>query len=481
MLTIRFADQLRSLQAAAPAWAALAVPERLQPVRRLRQLLVERADDLARILSAEIGKSAEEAVGGDLLPLAAHCRFLERRAARVLARRRYGVWDRPAFLWGYRPTVHRRPWGLVGIIGTWNYPLYLNGVQITSALVAGNVVLWKPSELAAQSAEALVSLVRDAGFPAGILQLAGHEREDGAAMLEAPLDYLVFTGSAAVGRTIAERLGQRLIPSTLELSGCDALIALPDAALERVVQAAWFGMLYNRGQTCVAVRRLLVPAAWQDRIVQRLAERLQTAAPVRLRTSQQCVTAESLLAQARAAGARVLRPEAAAAPPDFLPAVVAGAAPTLDVVRADFFAPVLAVMPYKRVEDIPSLVSTSRFGLEAKIFTTDLDAARRLAARLPIGLIAVNDVLTALADPRTSLGGRGQSGWGVTQGEEGLLAMTVPQTVSIRHGNYRPHLLAPGQRGAFTAAALQHLLAALYGQGSWRRVKALLGLVRESF
>src|SRR5262249_30069935 len=145
-----------------------------------------------------------------------------------------------------------------GIIGTWNYPVLLNGVQIVQALTAGNGVLWKPSEVAPASAAALGGLFKQAGFPEGVLHVLPATREGGRALAEAEIDHVVFTGAEPTGRQLAAALGRRLVTSTLELSGCDAMFVLDDADVSMAVRAAWWGATLNRGQTCLAVRRAFV-------------------------------------------------------------------------------------------------------------------------------------------------------------------------------------------------------------------------------
>ena len=147
----------------------------------------------------------------------------------MLAPRTIGSRLRPTWLMGCRDAVHRRPWGVVGIIGTWNYPIYLNAVQAAQALVAGNAVLWKPSENAPRTADLTHALFLEAGFPRDLFQKLPATREAGPQLADADVDHIVFTGSDAVGRKLAARLGERLVPSTLELSGCDAMFVLADA------------------------------------------------------------------------------------------------------------------------------------------------------------------------------------------------------------------------------------------------------------
>src|SRR5438067_7265387 len=138
-------DRAAAARPAQKAWAEVPVRERLRPVRTFRHLLVTECDGLCAAVARDLGKPDEETVAGELLPLADACRFLERQAGRLLRPRRVPLGQRPRWLWGQTDTVYRRPRGVVGVIGTWNYPLFLNGVQIVQALMAGNAVLWKPS------------------------------------------------------------------------------------------------------------------------------------------------------------------------------------------------------------------------------------------------------------------------------------------------------------------------------------------------
>src|SRR5690349_686671 len=195
-------------------WSRLPVRERLRPVATLRRLLVAEQDRLCAAVGRDLGKPADEALAADVLPLADACRFLQKEAARLLRPRRVPTRLRPVWLMGQRDTVYRRPRGLVGIIGTWNYPLLLNGVQIVQALTAGNGVVWKPSEVAPASADAVSELVTRAGFPAGLVQKMPATREGGRELAEADVDHVVFTGSSAVGHPLAAGLGRRLVTST---------------------------------------------------------------------------------------------------------------------------------------------------------------------------------------------------------------------------------------------------------------------------
>jgi acyl-CoA reductase-like NAD-dependent aldehyde dehydrogenase len=452
-------------------WSGLPIRQRLEPVRALRRLLVEECDPLCKVVACDVGKRAEEVIGTEILPLAEACRFLERQASRLLRPRRVPVGQRPFWLWGQRDTIHRRPRGVVGIIGTWNYPLLLSGVQIVQALTAGNGVLWKPSEVAPESAATLFALLQCAGYPEGLLARLPATREAGQQLAEADLDHVVFTGSAAVGRELAAQLGRRLISSTLELSGCDAQFVLDDADFSLAARAAWFGGTSNRGQTCIAVRRVFVQRPAYETFLHALQPLAESSPAVPLALPSQVTQAERLVRTALADGARLLtqRAEAPAGQDTaFMPAVVVDARPEMEICREASFAPILAVLPCDTIEDALRGEESCSYALGASVFTNNPSRATPLVDRLRAGMVAINDVIAPTAHPATPFGGRAASGWGVTQGAEGLLEMTVPQVVSVRTDRFRPHYdLALGSKGS-----QENLLRGLLDLGhapTWRR------------
>ncbi len=517
-----FVAEVAACRAAQRDWAAVPVRERLRRVRALRTLLVARADELVAAAHADIGRSRVEVVATELLPTAAALKFLETDAARVLAPRR--VKRTPLWLLGCRDAVHRRPLGVVGVIGTWNYPVYLNVVQLAQAIAAGNGVLWKPSEVAPHTAAVTTQLFADAGFPPGLLATLPATREAGPQLAEADIDHVVFTGSDVVGRKLAARLGERLVPSTLELSGCDAMFVLADADAAFAARAAWFGLTLNRGQTCIATRRLFVHRSRLAEFLAVLEPLVKATPPMTLATPGQAKQHTRLVGEAVQRGATVVaglspsplegegRREAAGrgAPPatetgalnaadsvaggaplpnpppqggrepaatplgedpgatGVRPTLLVNAPPDAAVCREAAFSPVCAVLPFDTIDDAVSQAALSPFGLAASVFTADTRAAEALASRVRAGSVVVNDVIAPTAHPATPFGGLGASGWGVTQGAEGLLAMTVPQAVTVRRNRFRPHVdeaVSPDPEA--TAEVLTGLLRASYG-GGWR-------------
>lgn len=435
-------------------------------------------------VEADVARPPAEVIGSDVLPLVEACRFLEKHARAILKPR--NVKNAPLFLLGQKDIVHRRPYGTVGIIGTWNYPILLNGVQLLQALVAGNGVLWKPSELGARSAAVMHRLLLDAGFPSGLVQLLPAERDAGPQLLETDIDFLVFTGSSAVGRKIAQRLADRLIPSALELSGVDAMFVLNDADVKLAAKAAWFGVTLNRGQTCLAVRRLFVQRGIRDAFVNAITPLIERTGAQSLVMAGQVHQIEQLQTDAIARGGQILsakKPAESQLTNASLPALVLNGSPDMEVCQMECFGPLAALMTFDSIDDALTLEARCRYALGASIFSADRAAAEALASRLRAGSVSINDVIAPTAHPATPFGGSGASGWGTTQGVEGLLAMTVPQAVSYRGGKFRPHF-----DGATPALAntlhgmLQWRAAASFSRrwsGLWQMLNGMRTMGRE--
>ncbi|MFO0808962.1 MAG: aldehyde dehydrogenase family protein [Gemmataceae bacterium] len=463
-----------AVRAAQADWAKRPMRERLGILRTVRHAVVAKRQALCDAVAKDLGRPAGEVVAAELLPLTDAVRFLERDAARVLAPRKVPQSRRPIWLFGERDVVYRQPLGVVGVVGTWNYPLFLNGVQAAQALAAGNGVVWKPSEVAPASAEALHQLFLDAGVPADLFVRLPATREAGVALAEADVDHVVFTGSAATGAKLAARLGERLVPSTLELSGCDAMFVLPDADVPLAARAAWFAATTNRGQTCIATRRAFVHRTVEPAFVGELRKSFANAAPMPLATAGQIRHAERLVADARERGGEVVAASGSAAANEFAPTLVLNATPAMAVCREDSFAPLLAVLPFDVTDRAVAMHDESPYGLGASVFGHD--GAADLAAKLRVGLVTVNDAIAAAGHPATPFGGRGRSGWGTTQGAEGLLAMTTPQVVAARGGTFRPHFdpVTPAMADMLTGL-LTWRHAATWGErmrGLWRTVAA---------
>jgi acyl-CoA reductase-like NAD-dependent aldehyde dehydrogenase len=334
--------------------------------------------------------------------------------------------------------------------------------------------------VAPKFAEVLSSLFREAGFPEGLVQTLPATREMGPAVSEADVDHVVFTGSMEVGRILGRRLGERLISSTLELSGCDVMLVLADADVARAAKAAWFGVAVNHGQTCIAVRRVIIHRSLYSAFVDGLRPLVTASSPMRLGLPSQVSQIEKLVTEARQQGAKLLveRP-IASGQRECLPAALIDASPKMRVCHEAAFGPLLAVMPFDTLEEALAMEAECPCALAGSIFSADVELAQKVAGGLRSGHVVINEVLVSTAHPATPFGGRGESGWGVTQGAEGLLEMTVPQAVSVVRTGFRPYydMVDPSKRAEQERLA-RSLLEAMHGPGLMGRLRAWWRVLR---
>jgi acyl-CoA reductase-like NAD-dependent aldehyde dehydrogenase len=452
------------------AWAARPLRERLRVVRAIRHGLAARSADLVRAVRRETSRPEAEILSSEIVPLADACRFLEREAPRLLATRRLGADGRPAWLTGVESEVRREPLGLVLVIAPSNYPLFLPGVQTLQALAAGNAVLWKPGRGGLGAAEAFAALAAKAGLPGGLLTVLPESPEAAREAIAAGVDKVLLTGSAATGREVLAELARRLVPATVELSGCDALFVLPGADLERVAKAIRFGLALNGGATCIAPRRVFVPHELAPQLEERIAALATELPEIRL-DSETASRVRVLVAGAIEQGARLL---AGTLDPSggFHPMVIADALPSMHLLQEDLFAPVVSLVRVSGIEEALADAALCPYALGASVFGP---AAVALAGRVQAGVVVVNDTIVPTADPRLPFGGRGASGFGATRGAEGLLELTVPKVVAIRRGRRLPHLEdpQPGDADLFRA-----WLSLAHGGGPRARLRGALDLAR---
>lgn len=478
-------------RAAQSAWAATPLPARLAVFSAARPGLVAAADALAASLATP-RRGRADALAAEVIPLADAMRFLEREAQALLAPTRLGRRGRPRWLFATDAEIRREPLGLILVIGPGNYPLFLPGVQIVQALAAGNAVLVKPSPGKTEPLERLRTVLRQAGLPEDLCILLDDDVAAAEAALEADIDKVVLTGSAATGRAVLDRLAARLVPTVMELSGNDPVIVLPGADLDLAVQAVAYGLRLNGSATCIAPRRVFLPRSLLEDFAARLSAALTDLSPVPLPPAVASQAAR-LLAQARDRGARIL-----GAPPDrpaagMRPLIVVDPDPDLDLLREDIFAPLVSLIPLAGPKDetgdesgdetgfaarATARAAASPYALGASIFGPEAEA-RRVARSIQAGSVVINDIIVPTADPRLPFGGRRRSGFGATRGAEGILEMTALKTVSLRRGRFRPHFDAPR---ADDEALFRSYLEAAHGATLGARAKAvsrLLGLLRR--
>ena len=466
------------------AWARRPIAERTEVIRRARRLLATRCDELADAIASELPRSRADTVVAEVLPLLAACRYLEREAATILKTRVPARLARPLWLAGVHSEVERVPLGVVLVVAPSNYPLLLPGVQVLQALTAGNAAIWKPGRGGRAAALKVAQALQEAGLPEGLLRVTDESveavSEEMAAGPEgrAGVDKVVFTGSAAGGRAVLRLAAETMTPVVAELSGSDAVIALPGAPLEAIAEALAFGLRLNGSATCMAPRRLLLVNATEERraaLMELLLRRLADNQPVpALRTTE----LGELVREAIEGGATLIAGEMPREGERVRPLVLVGVRPEMRIAQTDVFAPVLSVIEVQDERGVLEAQAACPLALTAAVFGPESEA-RALAAELEVGTVLINDVIVATADPRVPFTGRRASGFGSTRGAEGLLEMTAPRVIAVQRGRGRRRF---EPTGAVHFGLFAGLAAALYAgtlNERWRGARQMTAAARE--
>jgi acyl-CoA reductase-like NAD-dependent aldehyde dehydrogenase len=420
--------------AAQLVWNGLGVRRRMAVLREFQRRLHEQKSEVAEAITREAGKPVAEALTTEVLVVLDAARFLIDDAYRLLR-------DEPVPHGNLATKLKsgklvREPYGVVGIISPWNYPFSIPATETLAALVAGNAVVLKPSELTPLVALELQSLLRAAGVPEDVFQVVVGDGATGSALVDAPIDKLVFTGSVATGKRIAKVAAERLLPVVLELGGKDPMLVLDDADVDVASSAAVWGAFVNAGQACLSVERCYVHRSLYPSFLEACVEKtkkLRVGNGIDPQTDvgpmiheRQLRTVESHVGAAKARGARVLaggtRLQEAGAN-FYAPTVLANVTHEMRIMREETFGPVLPVMAFDTDEEAVRLANDSEYGLAASVWTRDRVRGERLARRIQAGTVMVNDVLSCFGISEAPHGGMKASGVGRTHGRFGLEEM----------------------------------------------------------
>ncbi len=441
-------------------WAATPVRERLKILQRFAELLCNQKDSVATVISREAGKPEAEALSTEILVVLDTVKYLQNQVPAFL--RPEPVPHANPVMKLKRGTLLREPYGVVGIISPWNYPFSLPSIQTLTALATGNAVVLKPSEFTPYSSLELERLLHAAGLDPDLLQVITGEGATGAALLAANIQKVVFTGSVATGKGVAQAAAARLLPVVLELGGKDPMIVLEDADIDVASSAAVWGAFMNAGQTCLSIERCYVHEKIYPKFLEQCVEktsklRVGSAQSHPLRPTQpgaavpheyrapdseidvgpmiherQLGIVQSHVDDALARGARVLAggtPTPQLGPNFFAPTILADVDHSMKIMREETFGPVLPVCSFKTEDEAVALANDSEFGLAACIFTDDRKRGEALARRVQAGTVMVNDVLTCFGISEAPHGGIKASGIGRTHGRFGLEEMVWPKYV----------------------------------------------------
>ncbi len=465
-------------RAAQPAWAALGFEGRASLMRDMRKWLVSNRHRVIRTVSDEAGKPWDDSQV-ELFYCADALGFWAKRAGKFLADER----ERPhsPLLIGRKVVNRYVPYGVVGVIGPWNYPLINNFGDAIPALMAGNTVVLKPSQVTPLSSMLMEEGMREVGVPEGVFQVAnGSGSTIGGALIE-NVDMLHFTGSTEIGKQLAKQAADRLLPVTLELGGNDPMIVLADANLERAANAAVWGGLQNSGQTCISVERIYVESDAYEPFVEKVVEKvraLRQGAPAgpgqneigAMTSPDQIDVVEDHVRDAVERGAKVEVGGSRGSGPGtfFQPTVLTGVDHSMKIMTDETFGPTIPIMRVADADEAVQLANDSHYGLDSSVFAKDPDRAEAVARRIESGGAVINDALANYFAMEIPIGGMKQSGLGARHGKVGIQKYCARQNLVVsRLALDREMYHFPYSKT--TSKLFEWTIIALYGRGSRRR------------
>jgi succinate-semialdehyde dehydrogenase/glutarate-semialdehyde dehydrogenase len=440
---------VRRARQAQPAWSRLSYRYRADAILRAREIVLAHVDDIAGLISRETGKPPAEATSMEVVPTLDLMYYFAHNTKKLLRRDKinigqYGLMGRSSYL------VYK-PLGVVGIISPWNFPWATPLDEVVMALMAGNAVVLKPSELTPLTALKISQVFKQARLPEGLLEIVTGDGSTGGALVEAGVDKVMFTGSVATGKKVAEAAAKHLTPVVLELGGKDPMVVLDDANLENAARAAVWGGFCNAGQACASIERLYVHESIAREFTERVVDetrKLKVGPPDgeavdvgSMTNERQLRIVEDHIQDAVEQGARIETGGHRIGNSDgwfHEPTVVTNVDHSMDVMRDETFGPVLPIMTFKTDDEAVRLANDSIYGLTASVFTSDIGRGRRIAEQIDAGTVMINEVVYTHAIAQTPWGGVKQSGYGRTHGKLGLLELVSAQHIHVNRVPWLP-------------------------------------------
>jgi acyl-CoA reductase-like NAD-dependent aldehyde dehydrogenase len=422
-------------RAAQPAWAATSLPQRLACLRRFRDGIVRETERLAAILTSEVGKPIRQS-RNELAGLLGRLDFFEQAAEATLAART--VFDDGVI----RERITHEPLGVVANISAWNYPYFVGANVFVPALLAGNCVLYKPSEYATLTGIEIGNLLHGAGIPQDVFQVIVGAGDAGAALLAQPVDGVFFTGSYATGARIAQAVGPRLIRLQLELGGKDPAYVCDDVDVAAAAASLADGAMYNTGQSCCSVERIYAHESIHDAFVEafvaevkgfRIGDPTDEASYIGpLTRAAQLDVLAAQVADAQAKGARLLTGGRRLDPPGhwFEPTVFSHVDHTMALMREESFGPIIGIQKVASDDEAVRLMNDTDYGLTAAVYTRDAARAERILAQVQAGSVYWN--CCDRVSPRLPWSGVKHSGIGITLSTAGIETFTRPKAWHLR-------------------------------------------------
>lgn len=469
------AEMAARARAAQPQWEAYGFEGRARVLKRAQKWLMDNSERVVATIVSETGKTYEDAQFAEIAYAANAFGFWAKEGPDYLADEH--VKSSQILVKGKKLVLRYRPLGLIGVIGPWNYPLTNSFGDCIPALMAGNSVILKPSEITPLTSLLMAEGMRECGLPDNVLQIATGRGQTGAALIE-HVDMIMFTGSTRTGRKVAEEAARRLIPASLELGGKDPMIVLSDADLDRAANFAAYYSMQNAGQTCISIERVYVEEGVYDEFVAKVSDKVRALRVGKpegpgsvevgaITFPPQMDTIKDHVADATEKGAHVIVGGHELPGPGrfYEPTVLVDVDHSMKIMTEETFGPTLPIMKVADADEAVRLANDTPYGLGASVFTRDAQRGEAIARRLEAGAANVNDAMINYTVLELPMGGAKASGLGSRHGAGGIRKYCSQQAIVVtsRLAMKREVHMFPYKRR--TSRLLAGLFKLLYGRG----------------
>ncbi len=403
--------------------------ERLKFISKLKELIYQNRDEIANLITKENGKPIFESYSTEIIPTLSIASYYLKKSSKFLKPHKERI-KLPVMI-HKKSWIEYEPYGVIGIISPWNYPLLLPMGQIIPALIAGNAVIFKPSEWTSLVGKKIDELINSTGIPEGVFNTIYGEAEVGEALVKSPIDKLFFTGSTAVGKIIAKATAEKLLPVSLELGGKDPAIVLEDSDLDRTVQGILWGCLMNAGQTCVSIERVYVDEKIFDSFISKMIDCLKNIKSFsesmyydysNIKLTKQVQIIKDQIEDALEKGAKILF--GAKIDGNFVqPTLLIDVNHSMKVMQEETFGPVIPVMKFKSIDEAINLANDSNYGLSASVWTKNIKLGIQIAKKIKSGSVLINDSISYFGAGEAIVGGIKMSGNGRVHSRSGIMEM----------------------------------------------------------
>lgn len=410
-------------------WSQTRIEKRIKILKNAKNILYDKREEIANLITNENGKPKFESYSTEIIPTLSLFNYYIKKSRKFL-KPHYERIKLPVMM-HKKSWIEYNPYGVVGIISPWNYPLLLPMGQIIPALISGNAVVFKPSEWTPLVGQKIYDIFHEAGLPENVLNIIFGEAEVGEALVLSSIDKLFFTGSTRVGKIISKIAAEKLLPISLELGGKDPAIVLSDANIKTAVKGILWGSLMNVGQTCVSIERVYVSENIYDDFLAELINEIKKLTNYigsefydysNIKLQKQVDVIKEHLSDAISKGAKIIY--GGKIDNNFVqPTILIDVNHSMLIMREETFGPIIPIMKFKTIDEAVELANDCAYGLSASIWTKNISFGKVLARKIQSGSVLINDCISHFGAGEAVIGGIKMSGTGRVHGKSGLMEM----------------------------------------------------------